>query len=96
LYKIHVSLGKIVNNLDAAAEAAVPNFRRSVSRATSVGLDDRTIVPDDRTVLHEAEIKEEDEEDGREGDSTTIIRGSNSKGEGDSLVDDLLTDDGEL
>ena len=48
IYKIHVSLGKIVNALDAAAAAAVDaqlGYRRSVSRATSVSLDDaRSVV----------------------------------------------------
>ncbi|KAK4639692.1 chromosome condensation complex Condensin, subunit G [Podospora bellae-mahoneyi] len=46
LYKLHVGLGKIVNQLDAAAVAAqmnsaegqVQRYRRSVSRASSVGL----------------------------------------------------------
>jgi condensin complex subunit 3 len=89
LYKIHVSLGKIVNNLDAAAEGA-PGFRRSVSRGTSVGLEDRTVI-EDKTVVLEADIKEEEEEEeDRDGDSNegTVVH----KDEADSLVEDLLTD----
>ncbi len=101
LYKIHVSLGKIVNNLDTAQEAGFG--RRSVSRATSVSMsvEDRTVVPEDKTVLLDTDIKEEDEDEGQEGGGSaettimpdaTVIRHE----EEDSLVDDLLTDgDGE-
>lgn len=98
LYKIHVALGKIVNNLDQAQ--ADPGFgRRSVStRAPSVALsiataasikeedDDRTIM-DDRTVVEDRTvIKEEDEEDDSGG--TTVLHHD----DGDSLVEELLTD----
>ena len=103
LYKIHVALGKIVNNLDAAAEAAGPAFRRSVSRATSLGVEDKTVLSEERTVvMHSADIKEEEEEGEDEDDmddskdGTTIMR---TVVEGtvveDSLVDDLLTDEEE-
>lgn len=98
LYKIHVSLGKIVNNLDQAAAQHEGFGRRSVSsRATSVALEERTVV-EDKTVVHEADIKEEEEGDGEEqqeedgeGDSNegTVIQ----KGDEDSLVEDLLSEE---
>ncbi|KAK0723119.1 condensin subunit Cnd3-like protein [Lasiosphaeria miniovina] len=106
LYKIHVSLGKIVNNLDAAQEQQLQvgnNFRRSVSRSTSLGgLEDnnKTVVPDDKTaLLTQADIKEEEE--GDEGSTVmndaTVIHKPEDEDEdqemADSLVDDLLTDD---
>lgn len=106
LYKIHVSLGKIVNGLDAATgDATIVGIgRRSTSRSVSAStaadktiVEDRTVVEDrtimeDRTALFDATIKEEDEEEG-DGDSNegTVVHHE----EGDSLVDDLLTDDGE-
>lgn len=78
LYKIHVNLGKIVNNLDQAANShlggsSVGGGRRSMSRATSLGVDDRTtILTDDRTMV--SQIKEEDEDnDGEEEAGETII-----------------------
>ncbi|KAK3333891.1 nuclear condensing complex subunit [Cercophora scortea] len=97
LYKIHVSLGKIVNQLDSAAAAAdatvlAGGFRRSMSRATSAGVEDRTSAqPEDRTVVvHEVDIKEEEEEEDEEGEGDTVVA---RRREEDSLVDDLLTDD---
>jgi len=110
LYKIHVSLGKIVNNFDAAADPAAGvggAFRRSVSRSTSVGVDDKTIMPEERTVvMHETQIKEEEEEEDDDDmdeskDGTTIMRtmveGTVMDGTAldDSLIDDLLTDEEE-
>ncbi|KAJ9134466.1 Condensin subunit-like protein [Pleurostoma richardsiae] len=101
LYKIHVSLGKIVNTLDqqeagGAGGAAAPagNMRRSVSRSVSVGpADEKTVVAEDKTVVTEADIKEEEDEDEEAGsDEGTVVPG---KAEEDSLVEDLLTD-GEL
>lgn len=117
MYKIHVSLGKIVNALDSAAASApgaglsvAGGGRRSMSRSASMGIEDRTAVADgDRTAIllnDEETIKEEDEEDGTMGqvtvdggDDDTVVmrRGKTPAGRGvdDSLVDDLLTDDGE-
>lgn len=96
LYKIHVSLGKIVNNLDAAADNRPgENFRRSVSRATSLGVDDRTVVPaEERTVIAaEADIMEEDEgEDTSRGEGTVVER-TVVAGNEDSLVSELLSDE---
>ena len=69
LYKIHVSLGKIVNSLDAGPESG---WRRSTSRM-SVGFEDRTVV-EDKTVLMEADIKEEEEEgDGMDEIEATVV-----------------------
>ena len=98
LYKIHVALGKIVNNFDQAQ--VDPGFgRRSVSsRAPSVALsvataasmikeedNDRTIM-EERTIIEDRTvIKEEDEDD---SGGTTVIHHD----DGDSLVEELLTD----
>ena len=89
LYKIHVSLGKIVNALDAADGAG---SRRSASRSVSVGVEDKTVV-EDKTLALEADILEEDEdEDDDAGDEeVTVVQAT--RVEDDSLVDDLLTDD---
>ncbi|KAI1409558.1 condensin subunit Cnd3 [Hypoxylon sp. FL1857] len=86
LYKIHVSLGKIVNQLGEQDKMS----RRSGSRSVSLAPDDKTIT-EDVTVVPAPPIEEEQEEDVAEDDaditSTTIKRS-----EGDSLVEDLLTD----
>jgi condensin complex subunit 3 len=79
LYKIHVSLGKIVNNF-GEQEAGIRRPSRSVSVALDVPQGD-----DDKTVMPEPHIKEEDE-DSSDG---TIIR----RNEGESLVDELLSDE---
>jgi condensin complex subunit 3 len=101
LYKIHVSLGKIVNNLDAAAEAAAGaggvgvggKYRRSVSRASSVGAGSvaaSAAAPsvaeeeEDRTVV---QIKEEEEEE--DDDAGTVIHRSTEQ----SLVSELLSEE---
>ncbi|KAL2015987.1 hypothetical protein VTK56DRAFT_4476 [Thermocarpiscus australiensis] len=97
LYKIHVSLGKIVNTLDAAAEggaagaAAAGKFRRSVSRASSVGVDDRMAVDEKTVVQHEVDIKEEEEEEEEEDDEGTVIH--KPEPEEQSLVDELLSEE---
>lgn len=102
LYKIQVSLGKIVNSLDAAAAAAEAGasgtkYRRSVSRASSLGpsgppaavsrsSEDRTIVQTD------VKIKEEEMEDeDMASDTGTVVHRSNDQ----SLVSDVLSEDGE-
>ncbi|KAK0646381.1 nuclear condensing complex subunit [Cercophora newfieldiana] len=104
LYKIHVSLGKIVNNLDAAAAdpaAAGGVFRRSVSRSTSVGVEDKTIMQEERTVVMRGpQIKEEEEEEEEEdmdGTMRTVVEGTVVEGSvvEDSLVDDLLSEEEE-
>ena len=78
LYKIHVSLGKIVNSLDEQVPA-----QRRTSRSVSV-LTDRHPA-EDKTVMEESRIKEEEEDS--EG---TIVPKEEDK---ESLVDELLSDD---
>jgi condensin complex subunit 3 len=99
LYKIHVSLGKIVNNLDtAAADPAAGASRRSVSRSTSVCLEDKTVLQDERTgVMRGPQIKEEDEEEDMDGTMRTVVEGTVVEGTvmEDSLVDDLLSEEEE-
>ncbi|KAG7290299.1 hypothetical protein NEMBOFW57_000298 [Staphylotrichum longicolle] len=95
LYKLHVSLGKIVNNLDAAAEGAPPSVaggkgRRSMSRASSVGLGAGTAAAEENTVVqHEVQIKEEEEDD--DDDAGTVVHRSPEP----SLVDELLSEEEE-
>ncbi|KAL8370467.1 hypothetical protein RB595_000710 [Gaeumannomyces hyphopodioides] len=96
LYKIHVSLGKIVNSLDQQLQQQQLQQdgygRRSASRSTSVSLEDRTVVPEEKTVVMDSGIKEEEEEedDGGEGSSEgTIIQKRQTD---ESLVDELLSE----
>lgn len=92
LYKIHVSLGKIVNGL---AEKEKAGGRKSVfgqSLRSSVGTDDdKTVMEDDdkmeRATRKKSVEKEEPEAEEGDGDVTTKKR--------DSLVEDLLSDDEE-
>lgn len=99
LYKIHVSLGKIVNNLDQQKEAG---FRRSTaSRSVSlapepVGAEDRTMVGQEPRIKEEEE-EEEDNESRLEADDSndTVKPKSEDAGDGDSLVSELLDDDGD-
>ncbi|KAI1393233.1 condensin subunit Cnd3 [Hypoxylon trugodes] len=86
LYKIHVNLGKIVNQLGEQDKMS----RRSGSRSVSLAPDDKTIT-EDVTVVPEPTIKEKQEdvtEDEIDISATTVRRS-----EGDSLVEDLLTDE---
>ncbi|KAK4165416.1 putative condensin complex subunit 3 [Cladorrhinum sp. PSN259] len=113
LYKLHVGLGKIVNTLDAAAEAgaaAQVKYRRSMSRASSVGYESAasaaqshrggSIAPEDANnhkiaaSRESSVIKEEDEED----DATIVLnktQPARQQRDDKSLVDDLLSEDGE-
>ncbi|KAJ6441667.1 nuclear condensin complex subunit 3 [Purpureocillium lavendulum] len=84
LYKIHVSLGKIVNSLDEQ----LPAHRRT-SRSVSILMDRH--LADDKTIVEESRIKEEEEEDEGESDGTIVPK----EEEKESLIDDLLSDDGE-
>lgn len=109
LYKIHVALGKIVNALDAAAPATTAGaggFRRSVSRAKSLGVEDKTVLSarstGERTVVMGGgdgikEEEEEEEEDSKDGTTImrTVVEGTVMEGVEDSLVDELLTDEEE-
>lgn len=89
LNKIHVSLGKIVANL-----GETELHSRRVSRSVSIAGEDKTD-NDDRTVIAEPRIKEEDEESNAtmrqddESDEATVIPDK----EKDTLVDELLTDE---
>ncbi|PNY29777.1 Condensin complex subunit 3 [Tolypocladium capitatum] len=76
LYKIHVSLGKIVNNLEEQ-----PPSNRSTGRGGSRHLDQQPA--EEKTVVEGLNIKEEDED----SDGTVV-----PDEEKDSLVDDLLSD----
>ena len=94
LYKIHVSLGKIVNTLGEQDPAAAAARRVSSSRSVSVAASVAEERPDteDRTVVPDAEItqiKEEDDSD----EGTVIHRGDGAlDDDNDSLVDELLDD----
>ncbi|KEY67316.1 hypothetical protein S7711_04568 [Stachybotrys chartarum IBT 7711] len=78
LYKIHVSLGKIVNHLDEQAPV-----NRRTSRSVSVILDKPA---EGKEATEEPRIKEEEEE--LSDDGTVVMKKENS-----SLVDDLLNDE---
>ena len=60
LYKIHVSLGKIVNSMDEQQQS-----NRRTSRSVSVNMNRQTT--EDRTIMEEPKIKEEPFEDSGEG-----------------------------
>ncbi|KAI0846212.1 condensin subunit Cnd3 [Daldinia vernicosa] len=90
LYKIHVSLGKIVNQLNDQDKMS----RRSASRSVSLAPDEKTIA-EDATVMRVSKIKEEDEEEDEKGDieeEEADVSGTAGRSEADSLVEDLLTD----
>lgn len=102
LYKIHVSLGKIVNNLDQQKEAG---FRRSTA-SRSVSLAPEPAAEDRTMVGQEPQIKEEEEEEDNESrleadDSNDTVKPKSEDvteagdGDGDSLVSELLDDDGD-
>ena len=80
LFKLHVSLGKIVNALDEQQPA-----HRRTSRSISV-ITDHQSPEEEKTVMEEPSIKEEDEE----SDGTVVPK--EEKDERESLVDDLLSD----
>jgi condensin complex subunit 3 len=73
-------LGKIVNALDEQQPA-----HRCTSRSTSV-ITDHPSPEEEKTVMEEPSIKEEDEE----SDGTVVPK--EEKDERESLVDDLLSD----
>lgn len=99
MYKIHVSLGKIVNSLDQQKEAG---FRRSTA-SRSVSLAPEPVAEDRTMVGQEPQIKEEDEEDNESrleaDDSNDTVKPKSEDvteaGDGDSLVSELLDDDGD-
>ncbi|CAM1510341.1 Fc.00g006760.m01.CDS01 [Cosmosporella sp. VM-42] len=83
LYKIHVSLGKIVNTLDEQQ----PGQRRT-SRSVSVNLERQP--SEEKSIVEEPRIKEEEEEENEESSEGTVVL---PKQQDDSLVEDLLADD---
>lgn len=92
LYKIHVSLGKIVNSLDAQ-ETAAASGPRAFSRSVSAAVEDKTVV-EDKTIVPEADIKEEEEDDEvDDGDTVNEVTVMVQHNDEDSLIDDLLTDE---
>lgn len=121
LYKIHVSLGKIVNALDQAKEAGMRRgSRSSMSRSESLVPEEHAVNREERaaTVGTEPQIKEEEEgedgvsvaesvanaqeEDDDSGAEGTVIHTNTDNdamkvevNDGDSLVSDLLDDDGD-
>ncbi|KAB5558393.1 condensin subunit Cnd3 [Coniochaeta sp. 2T2.1] len=120
LYKIHVTLGKIVNNLDARDATAVAPVGRVGGRSVSAAVEEeegRTVV-EDRTVVPDVTIKEEEVEEDEEGEGEVeAVEEEEEEEEGEevsvaetsvadeitvvtqvgeeSLVDDLLDDDGD-
>ncbi|RFU72251.1 condensin complex subunit 3 [Trichoderma arundinaceum] len=79
LYKIHVSLGKIVNSLDDQRPA-----HNRTSRSTSETLGRQTPEEEKSILSNESKIKMEEDSDG------TVVP---EHGGRDSLVDDLLSDE---
>ena len=95
LFKIHVSLGKIVNSL-TEREKSVPKSRKS-SIAPSVADDEKTVLPDDdgdESVADKTELVKVEEED--DDNTDTIIADVGGKSSRDSLVDGLLSDDDDV
>ena len=84
LYKIHVSLGKIVNALDEQQ----PGQRRT-SRSVSVNLERQP--SEEKILVEEPRIKEEEEDD-ESSEGTVVV----PKQEKENLVEDLLTDDDDV
>ncbi|RDA92583.1 hypothetical protein CP533_0949 [Ophiocordyceps camponoti-saundersi (nom. inval.)] len=88
LYKLHVSLGKVVNSLDEQQP-----LNRRTSRSVSV-IPDRQPV-EEKTVIEEPEIKEEEEqeeEEEEEEEQERDIDKTTAHATRDSLVDSLLSD----
>ncbi|KAI0097071.1 condensin subunit Cnd3 [Daldinia grandis] len=91
LYKIHVSLGKIVNQLNEQDKMS----RRSASRSVSLAPPDEKTIAEDATVIRVSRIKEEDEEE-EKGDieeEEANVSSTVGRSEADSLMEDLLTDE---
>jgi condensin complex subunit 3 len=96
LYKIHVSLGKIVNTLKEKEDEAGDNMRASVntfrgsvaSNGSGSGSGRKSSPVEDKTLMT---IENDDEEEDDEG---TVVGDSGRRGVGrDSLVEELLSDE---
>jgi condensin complex subunit 3 len=100
LFKIHVSLGKIVNSL-TEREKSAPKSRKS-SVAPSVEPDEKTILADenvDESIVEKTElvkVEEEVEEEDDDDDTGTIIADTDAKSIRDSLFDSLLSGDDDM
>lgn len=90
LYKIHVSLGKIVNSLTEKEKGAASTRQATRSVSVMTADEDRTITSDEPTIVPtQPRIEEEaGEDDGDISMASTSRRGS--------VVDDMLTDEGEV
>ncbi|KAG6365350.1 hypothetical protein INS49_006960 [Diaporthe citri] len=103
LYKIHVSLGKIVNSLDQQKEAGFrrSTASRSVSLAPEPAAEDRTMVGQEPQIKEEEEEEEDNESRLEADDSNDTVKPKSEDvteagdGDGDSLVSELLDDDGD-
>ena len=80
MYKIHVSLGKVVNTLDENQ----PGNLRASTRSVSVATDRQPT--EERSVVGEPEIPEEEEEE-----QTVVL-----KKELDSIMDDGASEDSDV
>lgn len=94
LYKIHVSLGKIINALDAAAASApgagYANSRRSMSRSVSVAPSEAPSTSGRTSnagavLLNDEEVIKEEEEDESMGD-LTATEGDGGDDDGDDTI----------
>ncbi|CAI6085340.1 unnamed protein product [Clonostachys chloroleuca] len=90
LYKIHVSLGKIVNALDERQATERTSRRASGTNEPSVS-GEKSSVGDKSTEADESKIEEQEDED--EPEATVVA--SKKEPQDESLVDELLSDDDE-
>jgi condensin complex subunit 3 len=99
LYKIHVSLGKIVNGLGDRRKSSIPDGRMSMAPEEKTDIDeDEDVDVDEKTVMNVAPTIEEDEEaEDDDNEETVMGNATTSKRQPrDSLVDELLSDDDDL
>lgn len=88
LYKIHVSLGKIVNSLDEQQQQqqlGASRSTRSVSVNLPAGDDSKTIGSEETTMIKE---QEEDDDDGDDDATVTVVprRGQSIEEAGDDTA----------
>lgn len=82
LYKIHISLGKIVNSMDEQQQS-----RRRTSRSVSVAKERQPT--EERTMVEEPKIKEEEFDDDSDQNTVVLEQG----GESSTVVDTSREDD---
>ncbi|KAI1093339.1 condensin subunit Cnd3 [Rostrohypoxylon terebratum] len=87
LYKIHVSLGKIVNQLGEQDKMS----RRSTSRSVSLAPDEKTMI-EDTTIVQAPAIKEEEEGEDNVEEEADSSNSTIRRSEADSIVEELLSD----